>query len=178
MLETNYCGICYETRPIAKLSCGHGFCAQCLRKQLRFNARCAFCRTTFEVISQPLAEYSLTAHRLVRIGARPCGTQWGITVVDADKDGDGVHVTAVHHGPLRKAGVRRGARILTINGIPCYTHTVTIQILQALTKNGRAVNFVIDEQAQQKSLHWTRRLKLWQMCLRHRIASVYRDATA
>lgn len=167
------CGICYEMRPFTTLSCGHDFCAQCVRKQLRFNARCAFCRSTFKSTSPALAEYTSTAHRLLRIDSRPRGTRWGITVVSADKDCDGVRVTKVSRGPLRKAGLRCGARILTINGIPCYLHTVTIQILRALMWDGCAVNFVVDERHLEprklKSWHCVHRLKLWRAHMIHRV---------
>ena len=132
------CPICFEPRPPATLGCGHSFCAPCLRRQLRFNAKCAFCRRTMLSSSPPLAGYGDGdgGCRRVSIDARPRGTEWGATIALARDGADGVRLKRVKRGPLRAAGVRHGARLLTINGLPCYAPEVALQTLRALVWDG------------------------------------------
>jgi hypothetical protein len=49
------CSICYEKKRLTTIGpCNHRFCSECLLQQLKFQHKCAMCRSTILACSPPI----------------------------------------------------------------------------------------------------------------------------
>lgn len=114
MLE---CPICFEERALVTLAeCKHGFCAVCLRKQLRFDHRCALCRRCMTgCVPSLVYPHPTLINRFV--------SMWNVDVeagIEVGWVGDTAIVRrVVHNAVAARRGVRVDDVLLSVNGLPC-----------------------------------------------------------
>lgn len=121
------CAICLVPKCLVTLGCSHRFCADCLLRQLRFQARCAICRCTLTEATPPLFRPS---HKLMCL-TLTCGEEdtLGIAVTTTAK---GVMVANVMRGASADhCGFRVGDTIVAVNHFPCLVQKVAVQLLSA-----------------------------------------------
>lgn len=126
------CCICCDEKPLITLGCGHCVCAECLHQQLHVNARCALCRKIITTASPSVLEHADTASRVVRLTRPSTDEYFGMDLLmkPGDTGAPVVVVTAVNSDCARKAGLRPGDIILSMNEcLPCYDHERVAQML-------------------------------------------------
>ena len=124
------CAICFEDRTLSALRpCDHAFCGRCLRRLLRTSCRCPVCRGVFVDCDPPLVAIDKAARRVVLTRAQ--GEDYGMGLEQLA--GGAVAVAAVAQtGRAKAAGVREDAKVVALNGLPCYSKACVQMQLQSV----------------------------------------------
>lgn len=130
LTEVVECPICFdlfETSDLTVLTpCLHAFCANCLRKQLRRDGRCAICRTAFYETSPPLV-YNLHNVHSVRLKRHAVTGRFGIRLKGQPQKSIRIRGVSWYHFFL--CGIRSSMELVALNNIPCYNQAAVMHLL-------------------------------------------------
>lgn len=127
------CPICLdELMEHYSFNCNHIFCQTCIFRHLNYSVLCPLCREVFTYMSpSPYANISID------IRGEFMGKFMGITLADNE---DGVYVRKLKRNDVASKYLKKNDIISHINGIPLFTHTLGIYLIDHLTKKGDVIH--------------------------------------
>ena len=113
--DSEFCCICFETKSMMRLQCGHEVCQQCvarIKASLVEVDPCAFgcpsCRHCMRSISRPCCEKDIKVLREWERESPECYRSW--VWAECDRAMESQAACPLCRGPLRAAGVARDDR--------------------------------------------------------------------
>ncbi len=122
------CLICFNIRPVVKLSCNHKICAVCINDNLKYRANCPFCRKII-VNCEPNIFTCKRKMNCVSVNYTKIDKMVGISV-SKNKNGK-IYIS--YKSPSCKLNVDINDILCSINGMPCQNPKCVADIIKEST---------------------------------------------